>query len=153
MGAAKALTSAVGKTVNKGIRTVTGNPKTPSPPPSPLASATKRLAGQIGTSGGVAGTIVSPLTKSNASTSSVPSTNSFGGIISTTDNSTDSERRGSGFSGLADIPNTETDLTEAEREEDDSISVKSPGIEADDEEKRRDAVEKANEYMMSSENY
>ena len=153
MGAAKAISNAVGKTVNKGIRTVTGNPKTPSPPPSPLASATKRLAGQIGTSGGVAGTIVSPLTTSNASTSSVPSTNSFGGMLSTSDNSTDSGRSGSGFLGLADIPNTEVALTQPEKEEDNSISVKSPGIEADDEEKRRDAVDKANEYMMSSESY
>ena len=141
MGAAKALSKAVGKTVNKGIRTVTGNPKAaptvrmaaapaPAPAPAPVASA-------------------APV----ASTSSVPSTNSFGGILSTSDNSADSGGRNSGSLGLAEIPNTEIALTEPERKEDDSISVKSPGIEADDEEKRRDAVEKANEYMMSSENY
>ena len=139
MGAAKGISNLIGKTVNKGIRKVSGNPKAaptvrmaaaPAPAPAPVASA-------------------APV----ASTTSVPSTNSFGGILSTTDNSADSGRSDSGFFGLADIPNTETTLNEPEREEDASINVKSPGIEADDEEKRRDAVDKANEYMMSSENY
>ena len=136
MGAAKAITKAVGKTVNKGIRTVTGNPK---------SSPTVRMAAAPAPA-------PAPTPAPVASTISVPSTNSFGGTLSTSDNSTDSGRS-SGFLGLADIPNTEIALTKAEKEEDDSITVKSPGIEADDEEKRRDAVDKANEYMMSSENY
>ena len=147
MGAAKAITKAVGKTVNKGIRTVTGNPK---------AAPTVRMAAAPGVLGKTsAASAPAPVasTASVPSTSSVPSTNSFGGIISTSDNSADSGRRSSGSIGLAEIPNTEVASTEPEREEDTSINVKSPGIEADDEEKRRDAVEKANEYMMSSENY
>ena len=38
-------------------------------------------------------------------------------------------------------------------DDDDSITVKSPGIKADDEEKRRDAVDKAKDYKIASETY
>ena len=141
MGAVKAVGNLVGKTVNKGIRTVTGNPKTPPPPPARMAAAPAPAS--------VPASVPAPVI------SSVPSTNSFGGMLSASDNSTDSRRSSSGSFGLGNLPDTNVSFTESEpeREEDDSITVKSPGIEADDEEKRRDAVEKANEYMMSSENY
>jgi len=141
MGAVKAVGNLVGKTVNKGIRTVTGNPKTPSVPTARMAAAPAPAS------------VPASVPASAPVLSSVPSTNSFGGMLSASDNSTDSRRSSSGSLGLGDIPDTKIALTEPETDEDDSITVKSPGIEADDEEKRRDAVDKANEYMMSSESY
>ena len=139
MGAVKAVGNLVGKTVNKGIRTVTGNPKTPSVPTARMAAAPAPAPASVPASAPVL--------------SSVPSTTSFEGMLSASDNSTDSRRSSSSSLGLGVIPDTKIALTEPETDEDNSITVKSPGIEADDEEKRRDAVDKANEYMMSSENY
>ena len=141
MGAVKAVGNLVGKTVNRGIRTVTGNPKTPPPPP------TVRLA---------AAPASAPEPTAAAITSSVPSiSNPFGGGIVSSDDSISSRRASSGSFGLGNLPDTNISLTqpETEREEDPSITVKSPGIEADDEEKRRDALERAENYKIASENY
>ena len=145
MGAVKAVGNLVGKTVNRGIRTVTGNPKTPPPPP------TVRLAAAPAPAPASA-----PEPTPAAITSSVPSiSNPFGGGIVSSDDSISSRRANSGSFGLGNLPDTNISLTqpETEREEDPSITVKSPGIEADDEEKRRDALERAENYKIASENY
>ena len=142
MGAVKAVGNLVGKTVNRGIRTVTGNPKTPPPPPARMAAAPAPAP--------------APEPTPAAITSSVPSiSNPFGGGIVSSDDSISSRRASSGSFGLGNLPDTNISLTqpETEREEDPSITVKSPGIEADDEEKRRDALERAENYKIASENY
>lgn len=141
MGAAKSITKAVGRTVNKGIRTITGNPKTPPPPPTVRMAAAPAPA---------------PVPVSTPVINSVPSiSNPFGGGMVSTDSSGSSGRSTSGSFGLGNLPDTNISLTEpeAEREEDASITVKSPGIAADDEEKRRDALEKAKDYKIASETY
>ena len=143
MGAVKAVGNLVGKTVNRGIRTVTGNPKTPPPPPTVRLAAAPAPAS-------------APEPTPAAITSSVPSiSNPFGGGIVSSDDSISSGRASSGSFGLGNLPDTNISLTqpETEREEDPSITVKSPGIEADDEEKRRDALERAENYKIASENY
>ena len=144
MGAVKAVGNLVGKTVNRGIRTVTGNPKTPPPPPARMAAAPAPAPAPA------------PEPTPAAITSSVPSiSNPFGGGIVSSDDGISSRRASSGSLGLGNLPATNISLTEpeTERKEDDSITVKSPGIEADDEEKRRDALEKAKDYKIASDTY
>ena len=145
MGAVKAVGNLVGKTVNKGIRTVTGNPKTPPPPPAPPVRMAAAPAPAPAPAIATAPTI-----------NSVPSiSNPFGGGIVSSDNSISSRRASSGSLGLGNLPDTKIDLTEpeSERDEDSSITVKSPGVQADDEEKRRDALDKAKDYKMPSDSY
>ena len=142
MGAVKSITRSVGRTVNKGVRAVSGNPKTPPPPPIVRLAAAPAPA-------------PTPAAAPTPVISSVPLTNSFGGMLSGSDNSADSRRSSSGSFGLGNLPDTNISLTEPEAEpnEDSSITIKSPGIEADDEEKRRDAVDKAKDYKMASDSY
>ena len=92
---------------------------------------------------------------SSFKTSEIPSIDKpFAGLRSGTGMSP--KRDASGAFGLQNIdkPETKVALTQPEKDDDeDSITVKSPGIKADDEEKRRDAVDKAKDYKMSSESY
>tara|TARA_Y100001963_G_scaffold119122_1_gene166101 strand:- start:147 stop:590 length:444 start_codon:yes stop_codon:yes gene_type:complete len=147
MGAVKSITSAVGRTVNTGVRAITGNPKTPPPPPIVrLAAAPAPAPAPVPAA--VPTPAITPLP--------VPSINtSFGGGLVSGDNSMSSRRDSSGSFGLGNIPDTKIDLTEpeSERDEDSSITVKSPGVQADDEEKRRDALDKAKDYKMTSDSY
>ena len=147
MGAVKSITRAVGRTVNTGVRAITGNPKTPPPPPTVrLAAAPAPAPAPVPAA--VPTPAITPLP--------VPSINtSFGGGLVSGDNSMSSRRDSSGSFGLGNIPDTKIDLTEpeSERDEDSSITVKSPGVQADDEEKRRDALERAENYKIASENY
>ena len=148
MGAAKGVSRLIGGTINKGIRAVTGNPKTPSAPTVRMAAAPAPAPAPAPVS--------APLPAPTAKINSVPSiSNPFGGGMVSTDSSGSSGRSTSGSFGLGNLPDTNISLTEpeAEREEDDSITVKSPGIAADDEEKRRDAVDKAKDYKIASETY
>ena len=141
MGAAKGISRLIGGTINRGIRTVTGNPKTPPAPTVRMAAAPAPAS--------VPASVPAPVI------SSVPSTNSFGGMLSTADNSTASRRSSSESFGLGNLPATNISFTEpeVERDEDDSITIKSPGVEADDEEKRRDALDKAKDHKMASDTY
>ena len=148
MGAAKTITRAIGGAVNRGVRTITGNPKSPSPPTVRMAAAPAPAPPPAP----APASISTPAPVIN----SVPSINNpFGGGIVSSDNSSGSRRDSSGSLGLGNLPATNISLTEpeTERKEDDSITVKSPGIEADDEEKRRDALEKAKDYKIASDTY
>ena len=78
----------------------------------------------------------------------------FGGLRTPTGMSP--KRDATGAFGLQNIDKPETKVglpQSASDDEEDSITVKSPGVKADDEEKRRDAVDKAKDYKMSSESY
>jgi hypothetical protein len=90
---------------------------------------------------------------SSFKTSDIPSIDKpFGGLRTPTGMSP--KRDATGAFGLGAIPDTKIALTQPESDdEDDSITVKSPGIKADDEEKRRDALDKAKDYKMASDTY
>ena len=72
----------------------------------------------------------------------------FGGVRGT---SSMSPKRDSSAFGLQNVdePTTRVGLTpDSSDEKEDDITVKSPGIREDDEEKRREAVEKAEEFKI-----